>query len=72
MTYKLIDLFCGAGGMTLGFVDPRYSGGFQSVLAIDYDRAAIDTHATNFNGTTVFGSIEDWLAETPTVPGRTW
>jgi site-specific DNA-cytosine methylase len=23
MKYKIIDLFCGAGGMTLGFVDPR-------------------------------------------------
>ncbi len=68
MTYKLIDLFCGAGGMTLGFVDSRYSGGFESVLAVDFDQAAIDTHAANFRGKTVFGPIEDWLATTPAVP----
>jgi DNA (cytosine-5)-methyltransferase 1 len=68
MTYKLIDLFCGAGGMTLGFVDPRYNGGFKSVLAVDFDQAAIDTHAANFSGETVFGPIEDWLATTPVMP----
>lgn len=68
MTYKLIDLFCGAGGMTLGFVDSRYTGGFQSVLAVDFDEAAIKTHASNFSGATVYGPIEDWLARAPAVP----
>ena len=68
MTYKLIDLFCGAGGMTLGFVDSRYSGGGKPVLAVDFDQAAIDTHAANFSGVTVYGPIEDWLAATPAVP----
>src|SRR5580698_8410323 len=26
MTFKLIDLFSGAGGMSLGFIDPRFCG----------------------------------------------
>lgn len=68
MTYKLIDLFCGAGGMTLGFVDPRFSGGFEPVLAVDFDAAAIATHAANFGGKTVCGNIEAWLADEPEVP----
>jgi DNA (cytosine-5)-methyltransferase 1 len=68
MTYKLIDLFCGAGGMTLGFVDRRFCGGFKSVLAIDFDQAAIETHAANFSGRTEHGPIEDWLAGEPDVP----
>jgi site-specific DNA-cytosine methylase len=32
MRYCLIDLFSGAGGMTLGFTDERFGGGFQSIL----------------------------------------
>ncbi|HAX74334.1 MAG TPA: hypothetical protein DCY88_00475 [Cyanobacteria bacterium UBA11372] len=39
--YRLIDLFSGAGGFTLGFTDERYGGGFQSILALDNDLAAI-------------------------------
>ncbi|MCU1224679.1 MAG: cytosine methyltransferase [Edaphobacter sp.] len=68
MTYKLIDLFSGAGGMSLGFVDPRFCGGFKCVLAVDNDKAAIETHAANFSGKTVLGNIEHWLAENPNVP----
>jgi DNA (cytosine-5)-methyltransferase 1 len=68
MTYKLIDLFSGAGGMSLGFVDPRFCGGFKCVLAVDNDKAAIETHAANFSGKTVLGNIEHWLAEKPNVP----
>ena len=68
MTFKIIDLFCGAGGMTLGFVDPRFCGGFTPVLAVDSDKPSIDTHAANFSGDTVHGSVEVWLADRPTVP----
>ncbi len=68
MTYKLIDLFCGAGGMTLGFVDPRFCGGFDPVLAVDFDAAAIATHAANFVSKTVCGNIETWLAGAPVIP----
>jgi len=61
--YKLIDLFCGAGGMTLGFVDDRYCGLFESIFAIDNDEAAVKTYNANFseNDHCVHGNIEDWL-----------
>lgn len=68
MTYKLIDLFCGAGGMTLGFVDKRFCGGFKPLLAVDLDRLALDTHEANFKGKTVHDPIEEWLAGDPDVP----
>lgn len=67
MTYRMADLFCGAGGMTLGFVDKRFGGGFKSVLALDNDQAAIRTHAANFSGRSIQGNIEEWL-NTETVP----
>lgn len=68
MAYRLIDLFSGAGGMTLGFVDPRYCGKFEDVLAVDNDAASIETHKANFKGRTVLGNIEEWLANDPQVP----
>ena len=46
--YSLIDLFCGAGGMTLGFTSRDFCGGFQSIWAVDNDPAALRTYATNF------------------------
>jgi DNA (cytosine-5)-methyltransferase 1 len=58
---RVVDLFCGAGGMTLGFSDPRFGGGFQSVLALDNDKAAIETHAANFEGAAVCDNIEEWI-----------
>ena len=42
MKYRLLDLFCGAGGMSLGFTDERFGGGFESVWAIDNEASAID------------------------------
>lgn len=67
MSLRLIDLFSGAGGMTLGFSDPRFCGGFTPVLAIDNDRAAVKTHELNFEGRAVCANIEEWL-KTETVP----
>lgn len=68
MAWKLIDLFCGAGGMSLGFTDERFGGGFTPVLAVDNDAAAIETHKENFGGETVCGNIEEWLAARSEVP----
>ena len=62
--HKLIDLFCGAGGMSLGFVDDRFAGGFESVFAIDNESAAVDTYNENFcqrDRHCVEGNVEDWL-----------
>jgi DNA (cytosine-5)-methyltransferase 1 len=61
--YKVIDLFCGAGGMTLGFTSRKFGGGFESVLGVDFDKAASATHARMFTGETVCGNIEDWLGK---------
>jgi DNA (cytosine-5)-methyltransferase 1 len=63
MAWKLIDLFCGAGGMSLGFADPRFCGGFECVLAVDNDEAALKTHKLNFGGESVCGNIETWLED---------
>lgn len=61
MAYKLIDLFSGAGGLTLGFTDSRFCGGFEPVLSIDNDPAAVRTHRLNFAGRSVCANIEEWL-----------
>lgn len=45
---RVIDLFCGAGGMTLGFT--RLSGlPFESVWANDFNSAAAETFNVNFS-----------------------
>lgn len=56
--YRLIDLFCGAGGMTLGFVDQGFSGRFKNVWAVDNKQAAIKTYTENFGSHAVCGNIE--------------
>jgi DNA (cytosine-5)-methyltransferase 1 len=68
MSFRLIDLFCGAGGMSLGFVDSRYCGEFQPVLALDFDRASIETHKANFGGEAICGDINEWFYDTLNVP----
>lgn len=68
MTYRLIDLFSGAGGMTLGFTDQRFGGGFESLWAIDNDPAAIETYKANFGDHAVCGDIEKWVGSDAGVP----
>jgi len=63
MTHLLIDLFCGAGGMTIGFKQH----GFDSIWAIDSDNSAVATYAKNFGRHVVCADIERWL-ETENVP----
>lgn len=64
--YSLIDLFSGAGGMTLGFVGEGFSDQFESVLAIDNDPAAVDTYNANFSlgeSHCINADIEKWILE---------
>lgn len=68
MPYRLIDLFCGAGGMTVGFADPRFCGGFEVVLSIDNDHSATRTHTLNFGLPGTVGNIEIWLETKPQIP----
>ena len=42
-SYKIIDLFCGAGGLSLGFKQE----GFSIVLANDIEECCIDTYSHN-------------------------
>lgn len=41
---KVLDLFCGAGGLSLGF----QMAGFNIIGGIEWDKAAMETHKNNF------------------------
>jgi DNA (cytosine-5)-methyltransferase 1 len=50
----VIDLFCGAGGLSEGF----RQAGFKSILGIDSDKSALETFALNHKGAeTICGDI---------------
>lgn len=66
--FRVIDLFSGAGGMTLGFTDERFCGGFECVLSVDNDAAAMRTHEHAYAAPAVVGNIEDWLQTNPDIP----
>ncbi|TBN46774.1 DNA cytosine methyltransferase [Pseudomonas sp. BGI-2] len=66
--FRVIDLFSGAGGMTLGFTDERFCGGFECVLSVDNDAAAMRTHEQAYSAPAVVGNIEDWLQTSPEIP----
>ncbi|WP_051931360.1 DNA cytosine methyltransferase [Clostridium sp. KNHs214] len=51
--YKLLDLFCGAGGLSLGFE----RNGFEVVQAIDFSKHAIETY--NHNRKEKVGIVKD-------------
>lgn len=72
MTYKLIDLFAGVGGLSLGFEQ----NGFQTVLANEYDKSIADAYVKNRDASkfemiaeditsldidTVFGKFEGYV-----------
>lgn len=62
---KVIDLFCGAGGLSCGFMKGENGAHFESVLALDNDNAAIRTYNANFGEHGVVANIEDWIAKNP-------
>ncbi len=53
-----IDLFAGAGGLSLGLQD----AGFSVVAAADSDSTALETHAHNICGLTWCGDLSDPIA----------
>jgi DNA (cytosine-5)-methyltransferase 1 len=61
--YKIIDLFCGAGGLSTGFLHGANKSFFESILAIDNDSAATDTYNSNFGPHCITVNIEEWLLE---------
>jgi len=50
MTLKVVDLFCGAGGFSLGF---EVSKGFEVIYAVDNDPNPLETYRHNFPNTRV-------------------
>ncbi len=44
--YNVLDLFCGAGGLSRGFID----AGFSVKLGVDFDDMALKTFAANHEG----------------------
>ena len=50
-----VDLFCGAGGLSLGLKD----AGFEVVMGVDQDKEAIETHAALFPGLSVTWDLSD-------------
>ena len=55
----VIDLFCGCGGLSYGFIE----AGFDVVLGIDHWQDAIKTFEHNHKGST--GLVADLFNETP-------
>lgn len=59
---RVLDLFCGAGGLSEGF--SQASDRFATVHAVEHDVAAAATYAENHGSAAVHaGSIEDWLKD---------
>lgn len=56
MTYTAIDLFCGAGGLSIGL----QAAGIKSVFAVEVSRDAVDTYRCAFPDVTVHsGDIKE-------------
>ncbi len=68
MKHRLIDLFSGAGGMTLGFTDSRFGGGFTSIWGADNDPAAVETFNENFGKHAVCADLDEWVLQDRPIP----
>ena len=60
--YRVIDLFSGAGGLTLGF-SPSLGHNFQPVWANDFNSWAADTYNANFGKHCHCGDIQAFLQQ---------
>lgn len=69
--WNMVDLFCGAGGLSLGFKQE----GFKTVLANDIEKCCIDTYAHNHPETPrskiVLGDIKDVCEQLNAIIGDT-
>jgi len=52
---QFLDLFCGAGGMALGFI----WAGWEPIVANDIEKDFIETYRTNIHDNVVIGDIRD-------------
>ena len=54
--YRVLDLFCGAGGLSLGF----QLAGYKIIGGVDFQQDAIKTHEKNFkNSISICGDIKE-------------
>lgn len=63
--FRIIDLFAGAGGLTLGFTSvPTRDGSaaFETVWANDFNKDAVATYNANFGGHCTHGDLVEILA----------
>jgi DNA (cytosine-5)-methyltransferase 1 len=65
-SYRIIDLFCGCGGLTWGFTK-SHVGRFQSVWANDFNVFAAKSYNENFGSHCTVGDIVDILGNPETV-----
>ncbi len=63
--FRLIDVFAGAGGMTLGF-SRMFGHAFDSVWANDFNNDCVRTYRRNFGDHCVAGDIVDILKDPKT------
>jgi len=63
--YQLIDLFAGAGGMTLGFSE-SFGQPFESIWANDFNKYCVETYNANFGNHCIAGDIVDILNDPKT------
>ena len=61
-TYRLIDMFCGAGGMSLGF-SKKFGHPFNPIWANDFNKDCVETYNRNFGDHCIQGDIVDILAD---------
>ena len=65
-SFKLIDMFCGAGGMTLGFTE-SFGHHFKPIWANDFNKNCVETYNANFGNHCVSGEIVEILSNPKTV-----
>jgi len=63
--YHLIDLFAGAGGMTLGFSE-SFGQPFEPIWANDFNKYCVETYNANFGNHCTAGDIVDILSDPKT------
>ncbi len=65
LNVSALDVFAGAGGMTLGF-SKMFGHAFDSVWANDFNRFAVNTYNANFGDHCTCGDIVDILGDSAT------
>ena len=62
MNYRVVDLFCGAGGLTLGFTK-AFGKNLAPVWANDFNTYAANTYNANFGNHCTTGDIQEIVSK---------